>query len=416
MISAAAKAQEVPAQARELFRKLLVDAGAGKRISLETIGRLQRAYPRWFPPLQLLVQEALNDGNSAVVDACVGQASGIWGVESPQYCWLRAMIHKDRGELGEGMNAVLEGLGMPSRDVGLTRWLLMVAKEIGGRDAVCTAPLPPGLEKVSSPGLEFLADGLEHLGDLSRAEAIRQAMAGNGPVLDALATRKGDDADWLSDLVSIEAPGSDVAVVVFTGLMHETGVRVEVLKRELTTLPFHFVALRDINRLTFLGGHRALGGDPGTAAASLRSHLDAMGVRKIIVVGNSAGCVGALMYGALMQADAIVCYGPISSMVAPFEYRGRAVKRRIENLVPPEWLRPPVERLESCGKQIPIQVNYGDDMQVDCRHAMEIATLPLAQMAPLEGFDGHDVVRELIARGELRSRFEGFVGPVLAAS
>lgn len=302
----------------------------------------------------------------------------------------------------------------PIVDVHVVRSLLILVKTVGGRRAVREAPLPEDVTaSLDAKALMFLSRLFFQCGDPARSHVLRATAAARDPAVRAPTAADVDDIDWESDLISIPSPGSDTAVVVFTGLMHETGVPIEVLHAQLKPFSFHFVALRDLTRLVFLNGHPGLGADPAEAALRLRERVESMGVKKILVLGNSAGCVAALLYGALLRADGIVCYGPIASMTAPFETRGKAVARRVRQLVEQRWLVHPVELLRACDPAVPVLVHYGELMALDRQHAEEIASLPRAELDVLPGHDRHDVLRELIARGRLVPRLADFVARTL---
>ena len=141
----------------------------------------------------------------------------------------------------------------------------------------------------------------------------------------------------------------------------------------------------------------------------LRERVQAMGARRIVLLGNSAGAIGALLYGALMKADGIVGYGAITDVEAPFETRGRSVARRIRRLAP-GWLAPPGKRLAKCSPAIPVLLYFGAGMDIDRMHAEHLASVPGVRLRPLQGFSGHNVLPQLVPGGVMRSELEAFFG------
>ena len=222
------------------------------------------------------------------------------------------------------------------------------------------------------------------------------------------------DVDWDADFIAIPSPGSDTAIVVFSGIKHEAGVTLEALHEELEPMACHFVALRDMDRLLFMGAHPALGGNPVECASRLRARLERMGARRIVLLGNSAGALGALLYGALMKADAVVGYGAITDVQAPFEPRGRSVLRRLRRLAP-DWLSPPGDRLEDHDPAMPVLLYFGAGMDIDRMHAERLASQPGVRLRAVPDFAGHNVLQELMARGRMRAELEGFIAPLRLA-
>jgi len=399
----------VPEHARETVQALHKLIASGREVTRAELEGLHRAHPSWFEPLELLLEQLLEENDAPAVEACRAHAETTWP-EMQESFLVRAMLHRDTNQSDKALEIAYEGLRRPIVDVQVVRSLLILVKTVGGRRAVREAPLPVDVAtSLAAKDLMFLSRLFFQCGDPARSRALRAVAAERDPAVKVPPIVDGDGVDWESDMVSIQSPGSDTAVVVFTGLMHETGVPIEVLHAQLEPLSFHFVALRDLGRLVFLNGHPRLGAGPAVAAQRLRQHVEAMGAKKILVLGNSAGCVAALLYGALLKADGIVCFGPIASMTAPFETRGKAVARRVRQLVDPQWLAPPVELLQACDPAIPVLVHYGELMSLDRQHAETIATLPRAELEPLPGHDRHDVLRELIGRGLLVPRLAEFV-------
>lgn len=368
----------------------------------------------------LKMDHALDANDLQAANQCIEEAERA--LPNSMYGYLlrgRLLVHQDETE--SALEIAREGLlrGLVA-DVKVVRELLSLVAKLGGRVTVGSTPINPAIRDFLEPSALFsIGKQLVSYGDVVRARILGQWIVSASPNSSALVEAHfgtGDEGgpaevDWDADFICIEEPGSDLAIVVFTGLNHQVGVPLAELYERLRPLKAHFVALRDMKRLLFLGDLPYLGSSPGESAPLLRSRIETMGASRIVVLGNSAGGFGALLYGGLMKADAIVGYAAVAQIDLPAESRRFGVKRRIEAKAS-TWMAAPGCRLRAMEPPIPILLNYGADMALDARQAESLASTPGVRLRPLPGYAQHSVLVELIKTDRFLPELRQFLGEV----
>ena len=391
-----------PLRLQHARKTLLNDSRAG----IVLLESLVTDEPDWLPPLLLLMRAAIDADDEAAANSCILKAEQQWPDSAPGFL-LRAQWLEHCGELDSALATAREGIGRLPGDGAAVAPLLTLIHALGGRRALGSTCLGEQvtshmnwrqLLNAASIYRRFSQKGLAHQLEMA-------ALAKNAAAEAHLPSKAGDpdfdlpEADWDSDLISIERPGSDFAVVVFTGLGHEVGLSVEDLYRQLVPLNAHFVALRDVSRQLHLSGNPDLGNTIEHSARLLDRHIRDTGAERVLVIGNSAGSLAALLYGALMGVSAIACYGAVTFMPAPFEDRGRGVWRRLERKLESVFPLHAKDALLRVARPIPVLLNYGQDMDIDRQYAEALIGIAGVQLRPVLGFDGHAVLKELVRRG-----------------
>ena len=177
--------------------------------------------------------------------------------------------------------------------------------------------------------------------------------------------------------------------------------------------PFHRLHLRDPGLCWYLHGIPGLGADLPQTLAALRRLIAPLEAGKLLMLGQSMGGYGAILYGHALGADKAVAFGPLSHM-DPEESRRNGDTR---------WL-PVMERLAADGlaaadtdllallaerpSRMTLRLHYGmrpDDpahgaTNLDLLHADRFASLPGCRITRHPDSD-HVVVEHLKRRREL---------------
>jgi len=280
---------------------------------------------------------------------------------------------------------------------------LALLQEVGGRRAVRESALSDSWLSVAPVSARSaVARRLAECGDLARAKSIHPEGVAD------YSTKASPEVDWDSDLVVVPSTSARTTIVVFTGLMQESGIPLEQMQSIVERLGCNFVALRDRSRLAFLKGHRLLGDSPTEAGQSLRKLINGLGSDKVVFLSSSAGSLGAFAFAVTFPPNGIVTFGAISSLRAPHESRGRAAGKRIMSMVS-EGYSEPLQKLAQTSSRIQIESYFAADLAVDRIHAEVISKVVGSNLAPLAGLNTHNVVEALALSGRLPAILKSFV-------
>jgi hypothetical protein len=197
---------------------------------------------------------------------------------------------------------------------------------------------------------------------------------------------------------------AETVLLLFCGRGDNLGLPLAVVHRWTGRLNASLIYLRDFRRHYFLEGVSSLGGTRDATIASLRGIVASLGAKRIVCYGGSAGVFGALHYGLDLQAAAILCAGGIVNLSPDFNaytvYEHRANELQGDLSEEP----PDLCRLYNAAPRRPrVQMIYGADYWDDRIHAEYMGTLPCVTLRPVENFGEHNVIVELIRRGQLET-------------
>ena len=186
---------------------------------------------------------------------------------------------------------------------------------------------------------------------------------------------------------------SPVLAVAFTGVMHGLGALHFEFGRSLGEIRCATLLVRDIGLRWYQYGPD----DPSSAdsvVARIRDTAKRVGASRIVCIGNSMGGFGALMYGSLLQADAVIAFGPQTAIdpaitAAMGDRRWRSYQDNISDY--------PCGDIASLAQPRNVTVCYGSHDSLDVAHVDRLKW-PIHRV-PIPG--GHNAIRELKQRGEL---------------
>jgi pimeloyl-ACP methyl ester carboxylesterase len=207
---------------------------------------------------------------------------------------------------------------------------------------------------------------------------------------------------------------SDVLLIIFSGL-----------KQNPSAIPgFSFVNvtaglrakklfLRDLDKAWFLRGFRGETTNVEQSVEFLRAEMARAGARRVVLLGYSLGGFAALLYGALLNADAVHAFSPQTflSFWKRLRFRDRRWRRYVWKLHFGNTrrfhdLRPILAR----GGRTQFHIYYAVNSRLDAVHAAHVRESPgVIHHAYPEG--SHRLVTELRDAGELRAIMERAVAP-----
>jgi len=111
-----------------------------------------------------------------------------------------------------------------------------------------------------------------------------------------------------------------VSFSYFTQTEFDMFGRIRKLESQLG-MPLNRIMLRDSRNAWYQYGVAGLGDSVDAVAARLRQMIAAIKPSKVICIGQSMGGYAAILFGMLLQADAVIAYGPLSYLKAEWVER-----------------------------------------------------------------------------------------------
>ena len=117
--------------------------------------------------------------------------------------------------------------------------------------------------------------------------------------------------------------GSNTVAFFFCGHAEKLGLPLNLMHQWTGRLNASVVYLRDFHRRHYLQGIKSIGATRADALIGLRLITAALGGRRIVCYGNSAGSFAALHYGLELGAENVVCWPvpPTVLEVSPSTWR-----------------------------------------------------------------------------------------------
>ena len=397
---AGSAADSTPYQTTESLRFQVL---AGDEAALERLRQRCLADRSDFESLHLACEAALSREDTAWALDCIERAERAWPGQIPP-ALLRAVAAEASGDTDAAMRIATEAVVLTAGAPESAWRLMSLLRTLGGRRALREALLRPDtVDRLAWPQLFTALKLLRSSGTPELLERIRTRCLEVRPQAAARIAAVLDEAhdvtvDWDADFVHVPREGSDTAIVVFAGLGQETGLDMEDLHALLLPLRAHFIAMRDPGRAMFLGPLPGLGTSLEANADALKMRLAVLGIRRTILLGNSAGSLGALAFGALMRAQAVTCFGAVTAVGQPFEVRAKAMMRRMQRAGLP-WEIDVRKLLAERTPPVPVTLCFGSGMRIDAMHARYLEGVPGVSLVPIEGFEGHGAMKAMVARG-----------------
>lgn len=206
-------------------------------------------------------------------------------------------------------------------------------------------------------------------------------------------------------LVSRHARSKRV-LFVFTGNDNQMWVTLDLIHKVLSQLDWNIVYLRDPAKLVGYGyGLKQFGSSFRETISGMKDLVRSLGGGKVYCVGNSSGAYAALRYGLDLKATSVLVFAPTTLNArdhGPAEKRGNT----LTEIAAAGGFFSDIRKAYARHDSVPgVRIVYGEKYEDDARTATSIADLPGITLEPLEDFDRHDVIAELIIQGRLLHSF-----------
>jgi hypothetical protein len=192
---------------------------------------------------------------------------------------------------------------------------------------------------------------------------------------------------------------SEVLLVAFGGLDRQIGIPRFEFMRLTGETPVKKLFVRDPCQAWY---HRGLPGYSETleqTAAALAERT--RGAGRLVVTGNSAGGYAALLFGSLLDADAVICFAPQTTL--ELEALHALGDSRWDDHLRPLFDAGAMDRRWLDLRALPANprahVYFDEDLEVDRLHAQRIEHL--ATLHAERGVGDHNLVKVMRDRGEL---------------
>ena len=206
---------------------------------------------------------------------------------------------------------------------------------------------------------------------------------------------------------------SSALLVAFTGKGRYSGLNFN-FRRMTAGLKTKRLYVRDTANLWYHGEHRGIGRGVGALSNHLREVISAQDVSRVVTLGSSMDGYAAILFGALINADAVVAITPQTfldrrSRIRYADTRSIPLKNRIYSCpsASPRYFN--LGRfLRTNPYDGQIHLHYGWD-RLDVHHARQIASLPNVEVT-IHETHRHDLSRLLKRKGILPALIKNAVG------
>jgi hypothetical protein len=212
--------------------------------------------------------------------------------------------------------------------------------------------------------------------------------------------------------VQVVGCSSEVVILLFSGKVGGLGLPVPMIHPWFAQLPASLVYLRDFRRAHYLHGVQSLGPTRGATLMELRRIIDSLHGQRIVCYGNCAGAFGALDYGLELGADAVLCMSghtnltPDSNIHTTYERTALALKAQF-----PDACLDMREAYSRAANPPRVCMVYGKDFWDDRIQAEEMNTLSCVTAYGLEDCAEHNLITEVIPRGEYEGLLDWLIRP-----
>ena len=214
------------------------------------------------------------------------------------------------------------------------------------------------------------------------------------------------------DVQIVRRENAKTVMFVFCGRQHKPGLPVCILHRWLGRLPVSVVYLRDFRALFYLAGVSSLGQTRHATISPLRSIVASLGGRQILCYGNSGGVFAALHYGLDLESEAVLCLSGITNVNQEFNAHLRSAEHvaQLNRAFPSADMD--LQRAYRVAKKPPrARIVYAEHNWDDRLHAEHMGGLPTVTLQAVPGTASHNVIADLIYRGE----YEGVLDWLVSA-
>jgi hypothetical protein len=204
-----------------------------------------------------------------------------------------------------------------------------------------------------------------------------------------------------NDVQIVRRENAKAVMFVFCGREHKPGLPVCIIHRWFGRLPVSVVYLRDFRAMHYLTGISSLGQDRRATLDSLRGIAASVGGRRSLCYGNSGGVFAALHYGLDLECEAVLCLSGVTNLTTEFNCRLRSAGSvaQLNRELPGQVID--LQQAYRAAKRPPrARIIYAEHNWDDRLHAEYMGDLPTVALQAVPGTSSHNVIADLIYRGE----------------
>jgi pimeloyl-ACP methyl ester carboxylesterase len=216
-----------------------------------------------------------------------------------------------------------------------------------------------------------------------------------------------DDA---SDFIASPEGSSGTTVLVFGGLGGLAVITYAMLDSYFAARDVTGLYIRDSSRLLTLNGIPKVGDTLEKTVVALKQRLAALTHHKhLVVLGSSGGGLGALQYGARLNAKAIHLMSPATNIEHGFlrriaDTRAPALQARLGDQIQTDAQDAREVLLRAPSTQV--HIHYPASNPTDSAHAEHLGDLPNVHLHPRPGLNGHNILPDMFAKGDYQAMIE----------
>jgi hypothetical protein len=217
------------------------------------------------------------------------------------------------------------------------------------------------------------------------------------------------DLYW-KDVQIARRDNAKTVLFVFCGRQHKPGLPVCMIHRWLGRLPVSVVYLRDFRAMHYLTGISSLGQDRRATLDSLRGIAASVGGRRSLCYGNSGGVFAALHYGLDLECEAVLCLSGVTNLATDFNCRLRSAGSvaQLNRELPGQVID--LQQAYRAAKRPPrARIVYAEHNWDDRLQAEHMADLPTVELQAVRDTSSHNVIADLIYRGEYEGALDWLV-------
>jgi acetyl esterase/lipase len=172
-------------------------------------------------------------------------------------------------------------------------------------------------------------------------------------------------------------------------------------------IPVKKLFVRDLRQAWYHRGLPGHGDRLEDVAAWLRELLAGNGVERLVVAGNSAGGYAALLFGALLEADVVLCFAPqtvidMGVLAAMGDHRWDDQLRDLtaEGVIEQRFADLSFALPQARTGDTRFELYFDETFDTDRQHAERLGSVEGVELHRLQG-GAHGIAREMRESGEL---------------
>lgn len=210
-------------------------------------------------------------------------------------------------------------------------------------------------------------------------------------------------------------PGARKIVFVFTGKARQIWLSVHLL-HQILPQDCTVVYLQDVRNCGYVFGLQAFGEGYAGTLEGMRRLIAGLGSPEVFVIGSSAGGWAAMRYGLDLGATRVLGISPGTDFTLMEEYRAETAARIGLSESEATAAFPPgsfdlLTLYGDAARPPELILAFGGGHEEDREASRRMGALPKVTLHEVPGYERHDVMAELIAKGEIRGLIDALMRP-----